>query len=108
MKVMKRIFSLIFILTLGLSIAGCSKDNKVIILNPVSQDDVLVGVLAHECRHAGQFERGEYDGSEWWKYKTFPNIENLKYIDNPIKIIDKYGGSFGELTGAIPGSKDDR
>ena len=28
MKVMKRIFSLIFILTLGLSIAGCSKDTK--------------------------------------------------------------------------------
>ncbi|MCQ2966094.1 MAG: hypothetical protein MJ250_05070 [Alphaproteobacteria bacterium] len=43
---------------------GCSKDNKVIILNPVSQDDVLVGVLAHECRHAGQFERGEYDASD--------------------------------------------
>lgn len=43
---------------------GCSKENKNIVLNPVSKDDVLVGVLVHECRHAGQFERGEYDASD--------------------------------------------
>ena len=43
---------------------GCNKENKNIILNPVSKDDVLVGVLIHECRHAGQFERGEYDASD--------------------------------------------
>lgn len=43
---------------------GCSKQNKQIVLNPVSRDDVLVGVLIHECRHAGQFERGEYDASD--------------------------------------------
>lgn len=43
---------------------GCSKENKKIVLNPVSKDDVLVGVLVHECRHAGQFERGEYDACD--------------------------------------------
>ena len=43
---------------------GCNKENKNIILNPVSKNDVLVGVLIHECRHAGQFERGEYDASD--------------------------------------------
>ncbi len=43
---------------------GCNKENKNIVLNPVSEDDVLVGVLIHECRHAGQFERGEYDASD--------------------------------------------
>ena len=43
---------------------GCNKENKNIVLNPVSKDDVLVGVLIHECRHAGQFERGEYDASD--------------------------------------------
>lgn len=43
---------------------GCNKENKNIILNPVSKDDILVGVLIHECRHAGQFERGEYDASD--------------------------------------------
>lgn len=43
---------------------GCNKENRNIILNPVSKDDVLVGVLIHECRHAGQFERGEYDASD--------------------------------------------
>ena len=43
---------------------GCNKENKNIILNPVSKDEVLVGVLIHECRHAGQFERGEYDASD--------------------------------------------
>lgn len=43
---------------------GCSKENKSIVLNPVGKDDVLIGVLIHECRHAGQFERGEYDASD--------------------------------------------
>ena len=43
---------------------GCNKENKNIILNPVSKDEVLIGVLIHECRHAGQFERGEYDASD--------------------------------------------
>ncbi|MBR1945357.1 MAG: hypothetical protein IJ846_03595 [Alphaproteobacteria bacterium] len=43
---------------------GCNKEKKNIVLNPVSRDDVLVGVLIHECRHAGQFERGEYDASD--------------------------------------------
>ncbi len=55
--------------TIGMEFAfgcngGCSKENKHIVLNPVSQDDVLIGVLAHEARHAGQFERGEYDASD--------------------------------------------
>ena len=43
---------------------GCNKENKSIVLNPLSKDDVLVGVLVHETRHAGQFERGEYDASD--------------------------------------------
>lgn len=43
---------------------GCNKENKNIVLNPVGKDDVLIGVLIHECRHAGQFERGEYDASD--------------------------------------------
>jgi len=43
---------------------GCNKEKKNIVLNPMSKDDVLVGVLIHECRHAGQFERGEYDASD--------------------------------------------
>ena len=27
-------------------------------------------------------ERGEYDGSEWWNYKTFPNVENAEFVDS--------------------------
>ena len=53
---------------------GCNKENKNIILNPVSKDDVLIGVLIHECRHAGQFERGEYDASD----DKRPRKETLK------------------------------
>ena len=53
---------------------GCNKENKNIVLNPVSKDDVLVGVLIHECRHAGQFERGEYDASD----DRRPRNETLK------------------------------
>ena len=53
---------------------GCNKENKNIVLNPVSKDDVLVGVLIHECRHAGQFERGEYDASD----DKRPRNETLK------------------------------
>ena len=43
---------------------GCSKESKKIVLNPISKDDELVSVLVHESRHAGQFERGEYDASD--------------------------------------------
>ena len=43
---------------------GCNKEKKNIVLNPVNRNDVLIGVLIHECRHAGQFERGEYDASD--------------------------------------------
>lgn len=43
---------------------GCSKEEKQIVLSPLSKDDILVGVLIHEARHAGQFERGEYDASD--------------------------------------------
>ena len=55
--------------TLGMEFAfgcngGCNKEEKNIVLNPLSKDDVLVGVLVHETRHAGQFERGEYDASD--------------------------------------------
>ena len=31
-------------------------------------------------------ERGEYDGSEWWDYKTFPNVENAEFVDSEIMI----------------------
>ena len=55
--------------TLGMAFAfgcngGCNKEERNIVLNPLSKDDVLVGVLVHETRHAGQFERGEYDASD--------------------------------------------
>ncbi|MCQ2915007.1 MAG: hypothetical protein MJ247_07430 [Alphaproteobacteria bacterium] len=53
---------------------ACSKEKKIIVLNPVSKDDVLIGVLAHETRHAGQFERGEYDASD----DKRPRNETLK------------------------------
>ena len=34
-------------------------------------------------------ERGEYDGSEWWEYKEFPNLEDYEYTqdENEIKNI---------------------
>ena len=53
---------------------GCCKENKNIVLNPVSRDDVLIGVLIHECRHAGQFERGEYDAGD----DRRPRLETVK------------------------------
>lgn len=53
---------------------GCNKEKKQIILNPVSKDDVLVGVLIHEARHAGQFERGEYDACD----ENRPRNETIK------------------------------
>lgn len=53
---------------------GCSKESKKIVLNPISNDDELVGVLVHEARHAGQFERGEYDASD----ENRPRTETLK------------------------------
>lgn len=53
---------------------GCSKEKKLIILNPLSKDDELVGVLIHEARHAGQFVRGEYDASD----DRRPRKETLK------------------------------
>ncbi|MBO4521312.1 MAG: hypothetical protein J5787_08920 [Alphaproteobacteria bacterium] len=43
---------------------GCNKEKKHIVLNPLTEDLVLIGVLVHESRHAGQFERGEYDASD--------------------------------------------
>lgn len=49
---------------------GCAKDMKKIVLSPISGDDELVGVLVHECRHAGQFERGEYDASDENRART--------------------------------------
>ena len=49
---------------------GCSKEKKLIVLNPLSSDDELVGVLVHEARHAGQFSRGEYDASDDRRART--------------------------------------
>ena len=61
--------------TLGMEFAfgcngGCSKENKVIILNPIEKDETLIGVLVHESRHAGQFERGEYDACDDRRART--------------------------------------
>lgn len=53
---------------------GCSKEKKLIILNPLSKDEELIGVLVHEARHAGQFVRGEYDASD----DKRPRKETLK------------------------------
>lgn len=53
---------------------GCAKERKLIILSPLSNDDVLTGVLVHEARHAGQFVRGEYDASD----DRRPRKETLK------------------------------
>lgn len=36
----------------------CDEQQKVIALNPVLSDDLLVATLAHEARHAQQFSRG--------------------------------------------------
>lgn len=53
---------------------GCSKEKKAILLSPLSDDALLTGVLVHEARHAGQFERGEYDASD----DRRPRKETLK------------------------------
>ncbi|MCK5296189.1 MAG: hypothetical protein KAJ75_04800, partial [Alphaproteobacteria bacterium] len=37
---------------------SCNDIKKTINLNPMFSDDKLVGTLAHEARHAGQFSRG--------------------------------------------------
>lgn len=31
-------------------------------------------------------ERGEYDGSEWWEYKEFPNLEDYEYTQDELEI----------------------
>jgi len=53
---------------------GCAKESKKIVLNPLSKQEELIGVLIHESRHAGQFERGEYDASD----ENRPRTETLK------------------------------
>ncbi len=35
-------------------------------------------------------ERAEYDGSEWWEYKSIPDIKNLPSIDARVKPINLY------------------
>ena len=39
----------------------CDKEAKVIALNPVLSDELLIATLAHESRHAQQFSRGAED-----------------------------------------------
>ncbi len=39
----------------------CDKENKMIALNPVLSDELLIATLAHESRHAQQFSRGAED-----------------------------------------------
>lgn len=31
-------------------------------------------------------ERNEYDGSEWWEYKEFPNLEDYEYTQDETEI----------------------
>ncbi len=45
------------ILNMPGSMGGCNPQEKVIYLNPVFSDSVLVTALAHESRHADQFDR---------------------------------------------------
>lgn len=38
--------------------------------------------------HYWWLERAEYDGAEWWEYKSIPDILNMPSIDARIKRID--------------------
>ena len=40
---------------------ACDEAGHWVRLNPTETDDKLVGTLAHECRHAGQFVRGAHE-----------------------------------------------
>ena len=40
---------------------ACDEAGHWVRLNPKESDDKLVGTLAHECRHAGQFVRGAHE-----------------------------------------------
>ena len=43
----------------------------------------LFGLIC--CENGIWFERGEYDGSEWWEKRKYPNIDNI--IKN--RVLDK-------------------
>lgn len=50
-------YSISFMNTPG-AIAFCNPDKKTIFVGSTFPDDMLIGALAHESRHAGQFARG--------------------------------------------------
>lgn len=45
-------------------------------------------------------ERHEYDGSEWWEYKTFPNLNNL-----PMKSVKRVIGGMWDSLSKIQNDK---
>jgi hypothetical protein len=59
---------------------GTSKSKKLVVLNPQFTEEQLVGVLAHEARHVGQFERGEIDSEDMSKPRNYDiKSEIIKY-----------------------------
>ncbi len=42
-------------------------------------------------------ERHEYDGSEWWEFKSLPAMPKFESIPNKI-ISDKYSGTLEEIS----------
>lgn len=59
---------------------GTSKSKKLIVLSPLEKLEVLMGVLVHEARHAGQFERGELDSENTARPRNYDlKSELMKY-----------------------------
>lgn len=59
---------------------GTSKSKKMVVLNPQFTEEQLVGVLAHEARHVGQFERGELDSEDISRPRNYDiKSEIMKY-----------------------------
>ncbi|MGD9638661.1 MAG: DUF6782 family putative metallopeptidase [Alphaproteobacteria bacterium] len=59
---------------------GTSKSKKLIVLDPFTSNDKLAGVLIHEARHAGQFERGELDSEDTTRPRNYSiKSELMKY-----------------------------
>jgi hypothetical protein len=52
--------------------------------NTLYDEDYGAAEVATDLRLVGAdfwLERGEYDGREWWDYKTMPNLNNLPCKD---------------------------
>lgn len=51
--------------------------------NEISEDLVVVG-------NGFWLERGEYDGSEWWEFKTMPSLD-LPYSNDEVEMLKMIG-----------------